>query len=195
MTTQIQQNQNTFFNLHTSGIGYLNNIREVTSKKGSPYISCNISALKGDSSSPEYTFFNVNVAGEQNEKLIKRCISAVESNKKVLISFTLGDLWAESFVYDKDSKYHKKGDIGVMLKARLIRIKSISIDGKKVYQEEPKEQYSTSVPVSTPQIPSEPEVAAEFDEEPVQHQKRQPSFRVSRKQSQNASAQYPKDSF
>lgn len=187
------QTQN-FFNLHTNGIGYLNNIREVPNK-GNTYLSCNIAALTGDSSKPNYRYFNVNVVGSENELLIRKCQQAVDARKKILIAFTFGDLWTEIFTYDKDSQYHQKGDTGVMIKARLIRIKSISIDGKKVYQEEPKEQYSTSVPVSTPQIPSEPEVTAEFDEEPVQHQKRQPSSRIGRKQPQNASAQYPEDSF
>lgn len=194
MTTQTQQNQNSFFNLHTSGIGYLNNIREVPSKKGNPYISCNIAALKGDSSNPEYTFFNVNVAGEQNEKLIKCCISAVESNKKVLISFTLGDLWTESFVYDKDSKYHKKGDIGVMLKARLIRIKSIKVDGKLVYQEKQK-QHSAPAQKTAPQYQSEPVGDADFGNTPPQYQERQrPVYRQKQAQ-QSVQKQYPADSF
>lgn len=196
MTTQTQPTQN-FFNLHTSGIGYLNNIREVTSKKGNPYISCNISALKGDSSNPAYTFFNVNVAGEQNEKLIQRCMSAVESNKTVLISFTLGDLWTEIFVYDKDSKYHKKGDIGVMLKARLIRIKSIKVDGKLVYQEESLEQkqHSAVAQQAAPQHQSEPVGDADFDNTPPQHTERQrPAYRQKQAQ-QPVQRQYPADSF
>lgn len=192
MTTQTQQTQN-FFNLHTSGIGYLNNIREVKSQRGKPYLSCDIAALKGDSSKPEYTFFNVNVAGEQNEKLIKRCMSAVESNKKVLISFTLGDLWTESFVYDKGSKYHKKGDVGVMLKARLIRIKSIKVDGKLVYQEEQK-QYSAPTQKDAPKYQSEPVGDADFDNTPPQYQERQrPAYR--QKQAQQPAPEYPADSF
>lgn len=47
MTTQAQ-----FFNLHTRGIGYLNRVREVTAKKGNPFMACTIAALRGDTDSP-----------------------------------------------------------------------------------------------------------------------------------------------
>ena len=47
MTTQAQ-----FFDLHTRGIGYLNRVREVTVKKGNPFMACTIAALRGDTDSP-----------------------------------------------------------------------------------------------------------------------------------------------
>ncbi len=50
----------------------------------------------------------------------------------------MADLWFDTFTYSSDSKYHKKGDTGVSLKGRLIRIKMIKIDGEIVYQEKPK---------------------------------------------------------
>lgn len=156
MSKSTQTQQSAFFNLHTTGIGYLSNIREVQPKKGNAFLSCNISALTGDVSEPEYRFFNVNVAGEQNEKLIRRCQQAVNAKKKVLISFTLGDLWTDHFVYDKDTQYHKKGDIGVTLKARLINIKSITIDGEKVYtaSSPSKEQATVEAAPSEESIPN-----------------------------------------
>lgn len=175
MTTQTQQTQN-FFNLHTSGIGYLNNIREIQPKKGNPFLSCNIAALTGDSSDPEYRYFNVNVVGAENERLIHLCQNAVESKKKVLIAFTIGDLWVDTFVYDKDSQYHKKGDVGAMLKGRLINIKSITVDGEKKW-------------------PNEPVSDASFDDTPPQYQERQrPAYRQKQAQ-QPVQRQYPADSF
>ncbi|ERF77596.1 STY4534 family ICE replication protein [Gallibacterium anatis] len=128
-----QTTQKNYFNLHTQGLGYLNNIRLVEPKKGSPFYSCDIAALVGDASKPEYRFFNCNVVGEGTEKLIKRCQDAVNAKKKVLITFVMSDLWFDTFTYQKDGKDHKKGDTGVALKGRLINIKMIKVDGELKY--------------------------------------------------------------
>ena len=137
MTTQTQQNSTQYFNLHTHGVGYLNDIREVKPKKGNPFWACRIAALVGDTNEPEYRFFDCNIVGAEAEKLIRRCSDAVETEKKVLISFVLSDLWTDTYTVSKDTKYHKKGDIAVTLKSRLIRVKMIKIDGELRYQEQP----------------------------------------------------------
>lgn len=138
MTTQTSTQKN-YFNLHTNGIGYLNDIRLVEPpKKGTPFYACRVAALVGESDSPEYRYFDMNVVGKEAEILIKRCQKAVSEEKKVLVSFVMADLWFDTFTYSTDSKFHKKGDTGVSLKGRLIRIKMIKIDGEIVYQEKPK---------------------------------------------------------
>ena len=124
MSTQNAQPK--YFNLHTSGIGYLSDIREIKPKKGA--------ALTGSSDSPEYRFFDMNVSGEETVNLIKRCQEAVEAKKKVLVSFVMSDLWYDTFTYSKDSEYHKKGDTGVSIKGRLYRINFIKVDGELKYQ-------------------------------------------------------------
>lgn len=75
-----------YFNLHTSGIGYLNNIRKVTPKKGDEFLACRIAALVGESSNPEYRYFDCKVVGDETIKLITRCENAENANKKVLIA-------------------------------------------------------------------------------------------------------------
>ena len=137
MTTQTQQNSTQYFNLHTHGVGYLNDIREVKPKKGNQFWACRIEALVGDTNEPEYRFFDCNIVGAEAEKLIRRCSDAVETEKKVLISFVLSDLWTDTYTVSKDTKYHKKGDTAVTLKSRLIRVKMIKIDGELRYQEQP----------------------------------------------------------
>lgn len=134
MTTQSTQTTS-YFNLHTQGIGYLNNVREVTPKKGKPFLACRIAALTGDAKEPEYRYFDVNVVGEETANLIRRCQNAVNAEKKVLISFVIADLWVDTFTYTTESRYHKKGDVGTMLKGRLIRIKSVKVDGELKYSE------------------------------------------------------------
>lgn len=125
--------QKNFFNLHTQGLGYLNNIRLVELKKGTPFYSCDIAALVGESSQPEYRFFNCNVVGKDTANLVKRCQDAVNANKKVLVAFVMSDLWFDTFTYQKDGKNHKKGDTGVALKGRLINIKMVKVDGELKY--------------------------------------------------------------
>ncbi|WP_101776048.1 STY4534 family ICE replication protein [Pasteurella oralis] len=151
MTTQ----QNNYFNLHTSGIGYLNDIRQVKPKKGQPFVACRVSALVGSSNEPEFRYFDMNVVGQEAEKLILRCDEAVKAKKKVLISFVMSDLWYDTFIYAKESKFHKVGDVGVTLKGRLIRIKLIKIDGEIKYQEKVAEPKQTNEPKQFEQ-PDEP---------------------------------------
>ena len=41
-----------YFDLHTTGIGYLNHVREVTPKEGNPFLSVTIAALSITPSTP-----------------------------------------------------------------------------------------------------------------------------------------------
>ena len=133
-----QSTSKNYFNLHTTGVGYLSDIREYQPKKGEPILSCRVSALVGQSDSPEYRFFDMNVIGEEAKKLIGSCREAVAAKKKVLISFVMADMWYDTFTYGKDSDFHKKGDIGVSLKGRLIRINMIKVNGELKYAEQSK---------------------------------------------------------
>lgn len=129
MTTQ---NTNTnYFDLHTKGFGYLNRIREVQVRKGQPFMAVTIAALRGSSDDVEYTYFDCRVSGSEAEKLIRRSQPAVDAGKKVLVGFTIGDIYTETFTYAAGPK---KGETGVTLKGRLLRISWIKVDGETVYQ-------------------------------------------------------------
>ncbi|OOF59747.1 STY4534 family ICE replication protein [Rodentibacter myodis] len=136
MSTQTESK--TYFNLHTTGVGYLSDIRTVNPKKGSPFLACRIAALVGASDDLAYHYFDTNVTGKEAVGLIERCQKAVNEKKKVLISFNISDIWTETFTYSKDTQYHKKGDVGVTLKGRLIRIDMVKIDGEVKYKREAK---------------------------------------------------------
>lgn len=133
MTTS--SNSKSYFDLHITGLGYLNRIREVTPKKGEPFLACDISALTGPSDSPEYRRFDVKVSGTDAQHLIRRCEQAVQAERKVLIGFRLGDLWTDIFTYAKGKN---AGKPGVSLKARLLFVSWIKIDGEMVYKAESK---------------------------------------------------------
>lgn len=126
-----QTNSNQFFDLHTRGIGYLNRIREVSVRKGQPFMAVTVGALRGDADSPEYTYFDCRVSGTDAETLVRRCQPASDAGKKVLVGFTIGDVYTDTFIYAAGPK---KGETGVSLKGRLLRISFIKINGKTVWK-------------------------------------------------------------
>jgi hypothetical protein len=119
-----------YFDLHTTGIGYLNRLREVTPKEGSPFLSVTIAALRGSVDNAQYTHFECRVSGKQAQEIVRQLKPAVEGNLKVLIGFTLSDLYAEVFTFKSGDK---AGDTGISLKARLLRIAWAKVDGQPFY--------------------------------------------------------------
>lgn len=124
----------TYFDLHTQGLGYLNRIREVTPSRGKAFLACTIAALNGPTEAPEYRYFDVTVCGAEAQLLVNRYAEAVDQGRKVLMGFRLGDLWTDLFRY---SRGDKAGKTGVSLKARLLFISWIKVDGQLVYQAGP----------------------------------------------------------
>ena len=119
-----------YFDLHTTGIGYLNRVREVTPKEGTPFLSVTIAALRGSVDNAQYTHFECHVSGKQAQQIVRQLKPAVEGSLKVLIGFTLSDLFAESFTFKNGDK---AGETGISLKARLLRIAWAKVDGQPFY--------------------------------------------------------------
>ena len=122
-----------YFDLHTTGIGYLNRIREVTPKEGNPFLSVTIAALRGSVDNAQYTHFECRVSGRQAQQVVRQVKPAVEGKLKVLIGFTLSDLYAETFTFKSGDK---AGETGVSLKARLLRVSWAKVDGQPFYKEQ-----------------------------------------------------------
>ncbi len=122
-----------YFDLHTTGIGYLNRIREVTPKEGTPFLSVTIAALRGSVDNVQYTHFECRVSGRQAQQVVRQVKPAVEGKLKVLIGFTLSDLYAETFTFKNGDK---SGETGVSLKARLLRVAWAKVDGQPFYKEQ-----------------------------------------------------------
>ena len=119
-----------YFDLHTDGLGYLNRIREVTPKEGTPFLSVTIAALRGSVDNVQYTHFECRVSGKQAHDIVRTLKPAVEDSAKVLIGFTLSDLYAEAFTFKNGDK---AGETGISLKARLLRIAWAKVDGQPFY--------------------------------------------------------------
>lgn len=146
------QNQNEYFNLTTTGLGYLNRVRTVTPKKGEPFLACVIAALYGPCDKPEYQYFDLKVVGKDAEHLVRRCEQAVAGKRKVLLGFRFGDLWKDRFTYTKGPH---AGETDVSLKGRLLYISWIKIDGQVVYTAPQKENPATQAQTaqSEPDVP------------------------------------------
>lgn len=121
------ETQPKYFDLHITGVGYLNRTREVPVKRGQPFLAVDISALHGDTDNVEYTRFDCRVSGKEAQAIVRQLMPAVEAGRKVLVGFKLGDLYAETFTYQRGER---QGQIGVSLKARVLRITWAKIDGK-----------------------------------------------------------------
>jgi len=145
MTNSTENNQTKYYDLHTQGVGYVNRVREVPVKRGEPFWACSISALHGAEDSIEYTNFDCRVAGSEAAKVIKRLNKACEENKKILMGFKIGDLYPETFTYKSGNK---AGEVGISLKARLLYIGWVKVDGDTVYTAPSKEETVQDIPIT-----------------------------------------------
>jgi len=119
-----------YFDLYTTGIGYLNRVREVTNTKGNPFLSITIAALRGNADDAQYTHFDCVVSGQQAKDVVRELQPAVDKDQKVLVGFLLNDLYGQPFLFQNGDK---AGEAGVNLKARLLRIDWVKVDGVSVY--------------------------------------------------------------
>ena len=119
-----------YFDLHIQGIGYLNRVREVRPGRSEPFWATDIAAIFGSADSVQRTRFDCRVVGTEAQRVIAHAKKHVDADKKVLVAFKLGDLYAETFTFERGEK---AGATGVSLKARLLRIDWVKVDGETVY--------------------------------------------------------------
>ncbi|MAM55834.1 MAG: hypothetical protein CMN25_00660 [Salinicola sp.] len=147
-------NDTQFFDLHITGVGYVNRIREVTPKRGDAFWACDISALTGPADDVDYRRFDCRVSGQEAQKLVKKFSATVADRQekglaepKILIGFKLGDLYTDTFTRTKGDR---AGETAVSLKARLLFINWVKVDGEKVY-EAPRRDETASIETNTQQ--------------------------------------------
>jgi hypothetical protein len=130
-----------YFDLHINGIGYLNRARIVVPKRADSFLAVDVTALHGSSDDVQKTRFDCRVVGEAAKEVIERLMPQINDQgrladdgttlrHKVLAGFRLGDLYAEPFTYQKGKR---EGEIGVSLKARLLRLDWVKVDGNFVF--------------------------------------------------------------
>jgi uncharacterized protein DUF3577 len=130
MSEQSQaSSQSSFFNLHVEGVGYLNRVRTVKPKKGHEFLACTVSAMRGSTDSIGYTKFDCRVSGADAQKIVKRLEPEVAAEKSVIIGFRIADIYPEMFTFERGDK---KGQTGVSIKGRLLRIKFAKVNGEAI---------------------------------------------------------------
>ena len=143
MATQSQEQQ--FFNLHTSGIGYLSRVRWVDAsrrnggRRAEPFLSCAINALRGSSDDVQYTYFDMKVVGEEAIQVIADLEAAANSQSKVLVAFKAADIYVHSYERrkrDQSGRQTDQTELATLIKGRLIQITMAKVNGELVYQRE-----------------------------------------------------------
>ena len=122
-------NSSSFFNLHVEGVGYLNRVRTIKPKKGQEFLACHVAALRGSDSDVSYTKFDCRVSGADAKEVIKRLQADVAAEKSVIIGFRIADIYPEMFTFEKGDR---KGQPGVSIKGRLLRIKFAKVNGEPI---------------------------------------------------------------
>ncbi|WP_299314984.1 STY4534 family ICE replication protein [uncultured Halomonas sp.] len=133
-----------FFDLHINGIGYLRRAREVSVRRGDAFLAVDINAMHGAADDVQFTRFDCRVNGAEAQALIRQYMEQINDRGRqaadgtalrtqVLVGFRLGDLYPDLFTYERGEK---KGETGVSLKARLLKIHWIKINGEMVYKAE-----------------------------------------------------------
>ena len=128
------QANSSFFNLHVEGVGYLNRVRTVKPKKGQEFLACTVSAMRGSTADLGYTKFDCRVSGAEARKIVKLLEPDVAAEKTVIIGFKIADIYPELFTFEKGEK---KGQPGVSIKGRLLRVKFAKVNGEAVDLPEP----------------------------------------------------------
>lgn len=129
-----------YFDLHTKGCGYMNRIRWVTPKgagrKAEQFLACAINALHGKVADPQYSYMDLRVSGQEAINLVSELMADCEAGRKILVAFTVGDIYAHTYFRDIKEHGRKTGEqeAAAVIKGRLILITHIAIDDVVVYQ-------------------------------------------------------------
>ncbi len=123
-----------FFDLHVEGVGYLNRVRTVKPKKGQEFLACTVAALRGSDNDVSYTKFDCRVSGAEAQAIVKRLENDVAANKAVIIGFRIADIYPEMFTFENGDR---KGQTGVSIKGRLLRIKFAKVNGEPIDVQQP----------------------------------------------------------
>ncbi len=115
-----QHTENNYFDLITTGIGYLNRARVVTPNQGKAYMAVSVTALHGSVDATNYTHFDVRVVGEGAKEFITAYEDEInDRDSKVLARFNIGDPQPTSYIAKK-GEY--KGQKRYLIKGRLLKI-------------------------------------------------------------------------
>lgn len=129
-------NPSAYFNLHATGIGYLEDVRVVPVRKGS-FLACRFSALRFEDMSredrlnekPAMTRFDLKVVGAHAKACVELLKPYVDQGKAVMVQLKIGDIYPEMFSFKSGPR---QGEMGVNIKGRVLKVYDAQVDGKAV---------------------------------------------------------------
>ena len=151
----------TYYDLHVKGTGFINRFRKVTPEQGESYYGVTIAALRGKPNAEgkvQKTYIDCNVVGDDAIEMCRQMESFFEGDApKVMVSFTIGDLEQRAFQYKRGER---KGQTGYALKGRLFDIKWFKANGGETV-------YSSAEIERKKQL-AEQDTSTEADSEPAE---------------------------
>jgi len=110
-------------------------------RRGESFLACAVNALHGDSEDPSTTLFDCRVSGKDAQDIVQALMPAVQDNKKVIIGFAIGDIYAHIYerklkVRDANNQWKETGEseTTALIKGRLLQITYAKINGDVVYR-------------------------------------------------------------
>lgn len=134
--TNSTQNK-TYFNLHTDGLAFLNNVDFVTPKApgAKQFLSLSVTLLEGDPENPHKTYVSLVIPDALDEisaLLVKHREAIANRDITVFANLKLAKLRHKPFVYGANSS--KAGELGVNLNATLIGLNFLKVGDQVVYE-------------------------------------------------------------
>jgi hypothetical protein len=150
------QAQSKYFDLHTSGIGYMSRLRLVQpdktkGQKFKPFWSVSIGAICGEESDVKYVKFDLNIKGDQAKQamtVLKPYLideKGKSLDRKVLVGFRVGDAIPEAYTVTPQGGVP---ELRFAMKGRLLKLTSATVDGEAI--ELPKTEHDLSKEGATP---------------------------------------------
>lgn len=130
-----------YFDLHTFGLGNIEDIREVPVRRGS-FLACRFSAFRPEG---QHTRFDLKVVGTHAKACVLAMKSLVETGKSVVARIKIGDVYPEVFAYKSGDR---QGEMGCNIKGRLLKVYMAKADAQAVVL--PELPYNPDQPAKQP---------------------------------------------
>lgn len=107
----MQAQQTKFYDLITTGMGFVSRIRPVTGKRkgAKPSLYCKVSVPLGPEKECQWTSIDCRVCGVETVDLINSLKARVAQGVKPAINFAIGDIYGDAFEYGDEVRAQFKG--------------------------------------------------------------------------------------
>lgn len=121
-----------YIDMHTSVLGYASRIREVSVRKGSPFMAVNIRGMHGEKGAQDgitYVPFDVKATTVETDQLLRQMMAdANDPNLRMMVQVKIGDFYPECFTQTKGDR---AGELVTVLRGRLLQINRVWIKPAK----------------------------------------------------------------